>query len=471
MPRNPRAGYQPKSSTMTSVTTTARVCRLTFIVWTSFAFILALALRWFVILRYYKDLPLGLTDNFYYHETANLLAEGRGFVNPFAFRAEPSTAIPTAAHPPLYSMFLAVWSFFGANTPLWHRLASGLVSATAVIPVALLVKRLAGRRAAALAGLGVAFYPPLWMNDGLILSESLYIPLAAAALLTAQRLADKPSLRTVVVLAGVLAAGALTRSEALLIVGVLLVPLVLSRRETPLKVRIGWLGAAAAVITLIMAPWLVRNLATFEEPTFLSVGPGYVMELGNCDITYSGSFLGYWHIGCDQNPWLAGDESVVAARKLDIAQDYIFAHLSDAPRVAAARVGRLFGVFRPYQTADFDVLFERRVHNHVRIGLWAHWVASAFAVAGAVVLRRRGETLLPTMAFIAVAALTAAVSFGITRYRVGADVAVLVLAAVAAGALADRWWPKHDSPDKRHERLSQPDSPTELSPNAPAVGS
>ena len=196
------------------------------VAWIALAFILAVAVRWFVTLRYYRHLPLGLTDNFYYHETANLLVDGRGFLNPFAFASQPSTSIPTAAHPPLYSIFLAFWSLLGADTALWHRLASGLISAAAVIPVALLVNRLAGSSAAALAGLGVAFYPPLWMNDGLILSESLYIPLAAAALLAAQRVADEPSLRRGIALSVVLAAGALTRSEAFLLVVLLLVPLI-----------------------------------------------------------------------------------------------------------------------------------------------------------------------------------------------------------------------------------------------------
>ena len=140
-----------------------------------------------------------------------------------------------------------------------------------------------------------------------------------------------------------------------------------------------------------------------------------------------------------------GDESVVAARKLDIARDYVLAHLGESPKVVAARVGRLFGVFRPGQTMDFDVLFERRVRSHVGVGLWAHWAASAFAVAGAVILRRRRETLLPTLSLVAAAVLTAAVSFGITRYRVGADVAVLVLAAVAAGALVERCLPARTS--------------------------
>ena len=418
-------------------------------VWTGAAFALAVAVRWFVVLRYYRHLPLGFTDNFFYHSTANLLADGRGFQNPFALAAAAEAAggsgssavavasTPSAAHPPLFSLYLAGWSLLGADTPLWHRLASGLVSAAAVIPAALLADRLAGRRAAASAAIGVAVYPPLWMNDGLILSESLYIPLAAVSLLAAYRVAEQPSLTAVAVLSAVLAAGALTRSEALLLFPLMLVPIVLTRRGVPLSVRLRWIAAAAAATAAVLAPWAVRNLAVFDEPTILSAGAGYVLEVGNCDLTYSGPFLGYWHIGCDQSAWAEGDESVIGARKLAIAEDYILAHLGQTPKVAAARVGRLFGVFRPFQTADFDVLFERRVRSHVRAGLWAHWAASALAAAGAVILHRRGRTLLPPLAMVAGAAVTAAASFGITRYRVGADTAVVVLAAVAAIALAD----------------------------------
>jgi hypothetical protein len=404
--------------------------------WTFVAFGLAVAVRWAVTLRYYRDLPLGLTDNFYYHEQANLIADGEGFLNPFALLV--GERAQTAAHPPLYSIYLALWSLVGADSALWHRLASGLVSAAAVIPVALVANRLAGHRAAIAAGFGVALYPPLWMNDGLILSESLYVTLAALTIWQAHRVIDDPTRRRVLELTVILAAGALTRSESVLLFGVLLVPIVLRSKPVSLPDRFRLLTVAAAVAAVLLAPWVVRNLVTFDEPTFLAVGPGYVLELGNCDQTYSGPFLGYWSVSCDQSDWADGDESAIGARKLEIARDYIADHLGEQPKVVSARVGRLFGLFRPFQTADFDVLFERRIDRHVRLGLWAHWAASIVAVAGTAVLWSRRESVLPTLTMIGLAAWTAAVTFGITRYRVGADVAIIVLAAVAVGCLADR---------------------------------
>lgn len=413
-----------------------------FAVWITAALLLALLVRWLVTLRYYRELPLGPTDNFFYHSQANLLAEGRGFINPFAWlegRQEP-----TAAHPPLYSLYLAAWSLLGADTALWHRLASGLVSAAVVVPVALVTARLAGRRAGVLAGFAAALYPPLWMNDGLILSESFYLPIAGLTIWQAHRFADDPRLGRAVGLALVLTTGALTRSEPLLLFGVLAVPLVLSRRQLRLAERWRLLGVIALIAAVLLAPWVGRNLAIFEEPTFLAVGPGYVLELGNCDDTYSGPLLGYWSAGCDSGDWPEGDESTIGAHKLAIARGYIFDHLSEQPKVVAARVGRLLGLFRPFQTADYDVFFERRIERFVAAGVWLHWLLSAAALWGVVLLRRRGESLWPTLAMVAVAAWTAALTFGVTRYRIAADVAVVVLACVAIGAWLDRLRPSPD---------------------------
>ena len=396
-----------------------------------------MALRWFVILRHYRDLPLGFTDNFWYHRAAGLLADGRGFINPF--EAENGVSVPTAGHPPLYIVYLAGWSLVGADTPLWHRLASGLISAAAVIPVAALVHRLAGLRTAVIAACAAAAYPPLWMNDGLILSESLYIPLVAGVLWQAHRVVAEPSRTGVVGLAVILSAAALTRSEAGLLFVLLGVPLTMrlpgvARAE---RLRMAALGAAAAV--LVLAPWVVRNLVSFEEPVLVTSGAGYVLEYANCDHTYSGRFLGYWSAQCDRGEWPEGDESTAGAHKLGIARDYIVDHLAEQPKVIAARIGRLFGLFRPFQNADFDVFFERRLASAVDASVWLGWLVGGLAVAGAAVMRRRGHTLLPCGALVAATAVTAAVTFGISRYRAGADVALVVLASVAVGAAIDRW--------------------------------
>jgi len=407
----------------------------------------ALAVRWFLWWHWYRHVPIGeFNDNVYYHESANLIADGHPFVNPFS--ASQGIYEPTAAHPPGFSIYLSIWSVLGLDSVSWHRVASGFISATVVLPIGLLMRRLAGVRAAVWAMMLAAVYPPLFMNDGLILSESMYIPIAAVALLSANRFVDRPDTSRVIELSVVLSIGALTRSEPFMMFFLLLTPMVMLDRRLDWKRRVGLTTIAAGVAMAILAPWVVRNLTSFEQPTYLAAGAGYVFEIGNCDETYSGDYLGYWHLACDDgSAWPPGDESTIGKAKFDHAWSYISSHLSDQPKVISARVGRLFGLFKPIHTVNSDVVFERRVKVFTRIGLFANYVVMAAAIAGAFVLRRRKFTLIPFLAIVATAIITAAMSFGITRYRVGADVAMLVMAAVALGAALDRWRPStQDTP-------------------------
>jgi len=419
-------------------------------------FLFAVAVRWFVFLRWYRYLPIGeVNDNVYYHVTANLLADGHGFADPFEYKIFGELQ-PTAAHPPGYTLYLSIWSLLGLDSVSWHRLAGGVVSGTAVIPVGMLLRRLFNQRTAVIGMVAVALHPPLWMNDALILSESMYIPIAAWTLWFAHRVYDEPSWRRIIELTVVLSAGALTRSEPFMLFFLLLAPIILTHRCLDWRTRIARTSGAALIAMLALTPWVGRNLATFDEPTFLAIGPGYVLELGNCDETYSGRLLGYWSGDCDatdsrgalsfwsaedrQSTWPDGDESVIGAAKLDKALGYIGDHLSEQPKVVAARVGRVLGLFRPLQTADFDVFFERRISSHVHIGLLSHYVVMIASIYGAVVMRRR-TSLLPVAAVAGTSILTAAITFGITRYRLGADLVFAVLAAVALGALLDRFRP------------------------------
>lgn len=435
-------------------------------------FLLAVAVRWFVFVRWYRYLPIGeINDNVYYHVTANLLANGHGFADPFEYTVFGKLQ-PTAGHPPGFTVYLSIWSFLGLDSVTWHRLAGGFISASAVIPVGLLLRRLFNQRAAVIGMVTTALHPPLWMNDALILSESMYIPIAAWTLWFAHRVYDEPSWRRITELTMMLSLGALTRSEPFLLFFLLLAPIILLHRSLDWRTRITRTVGAALIAMLLLAPWVGRNLATFDEPTFLAIGPGYVLELGNCDDTYSGRLLGYWSGHCDPaNPsnaldaesyearlaaWPQGDESVIGAVKLDNALDYIGDHLSEQPKVVAARVGRVLGLYRPQQTADFDVFFERRVRSHVDVGLYSHYAVMIAAVYGAVVMRRR-TTLLPVAAVAGTSILTAAITFGITRYRLGADVVFVLLAAVALGALLDRFRPVRTPTEESEPACPEPE--------------
>ena len=150
---------------------------------------LALAVRWIAVFAHYGDLPLELDDNYAYHTQAQLLLDHGGFYEPFVWRDSveaggPPVLEPSAGHPPGYVLYLAAFGVVGLDSPLANRLASGIAGAAAValIGIAARLRRAMGRtggpgsadRAGLLAAFLAAIYPNLWINDALILSESLY---------------------------------------------------------------------------------------------------------------------------------------------------------------------------------------------------------------------------------------------------------------------------------------------------------
>ena len=139
----------------------------------------------------------------------------------------------------------------------------------------------------------------------------------------------------------------------------------------------------------VIAPWTVRNLATFDRPVPISVNGEEVLATANCDLTWHGAFLGYWHFSCYQgHP--PGDESDRAAHFADQGLTYIGHHLGRAPVVALARMGRIWDVYRPLQNTQLNTI-EGRDRGVSEAGLAAYAVLMPLAIAGAVVLRRRGR--------------------------------------------------------------------------------
>jgi 4-amino-4-deoxy-L-arabinose transferase-like glycosyltransferase len=427
-----------------------------------------LALRVILVATWSSGLlPQG--DQLFYLRQAQYLSDGFGFVfrNPMLPLGEPAgygELAPTAAHPPLYTAWLGLvglgpWS---PDNHVPYRLATVLLGAAAVAVIGLTARRLAGDRAGLVAAGLAALYPNLWVNDVLLFSESMYALTIALVLLASAAYAGDRSGRNAAFLGATVALAALARAEAALLVVLLVVPLILwappAGADRPPETgaswrdRLGRLGIAGGVALLVVAPWVVRNAATFSRhlPT-LSNGAGYVIEISNCDQTYgyapltdlegrpqanapADGMLGYWAIECDRTPWVPGDETETGTVKLRTGVDYMVEHRDRFPVVLAARIGRIWDVWRPEQSRAVNATLEGRGLVPSTLAMIMYYPLVLAAGAGLVVLRRRRQPLSPYLAVFAMTTLTAAVSFGITRYRVGADVALVVLAGVAVDA-------------------------------------
>jgi hypothetical protein len=407
-------------------------------------------------------------DQVFYHYQALALAKGDGFVNPYAWNdAAHRVLIPSALHPPGYSSYLAVASLLGLRSQLQHRLVSVLLGAAMVVVVGYVARRLAGDRAGLAAAGFAAVYPTLWVNDGVLAAESLYALAIALIFLTAYRLWEQPDLGRAAWLGAAIALAGLTRAEGVLLYVVLVVPLALVLRGPTLAKKAGIVAVAGATGALLLAPWVVRNMTTWDQPVVMSTGTGFVLEIANCDATYSGRYLGYWSEQCDRSwTWpvqpklhagMTASERAAARRAASIANariepkveerkrqaaiDYISSHERRFPVVVAARVGRIWDLYRPAQSVEFNDFFERRGRWPSIAGLAMYYLLVVLAVVALVHLHRRKITIVPFIAVALTVTATAATSFGITRYRVGADVGLAILGGIAVNALWERWRP------------------------------
>jgi 4-amino-4-deoxy-L-arabinose transferase-like glycosyltransferase len=376
-------------------------------------------------------------DAVFYHQGANLLADGRGFISPFEL-ADSGKVVEAADHPPLYLVWLAIPSFVGLDTQLPHLVWSCLLGGATVALVGALGREVVGARVGLLAAALAAVYPNMWWHDGALMAETMAIFTATLAILLAYRYRASPTTGRAVALGVACGVATLTRAELALLVPLVVVPLVLLRRELDLRDRLRRLGIPVLAVLVTLAPWVGYNLTRFDRPVFISTGFELTLNISSCDDTYYGPLTGYLSIECARRTALRAraeglDQSEEAARHRKQALGYISDHKGRVPVVVAARWGRIAGLYRVDQTVDLGRV-EGREPWVSRLALYTLWPMMVLAAIGAVVLRRRRTPIFPLLALIAVALVTVALSYGAQRFRAVAEPALVVLAAAAIDA-------------------------------------
>ena len=133
------------------------------------------------------------------------------------------------------------------------------------------------------------------------------------------------------------------------------------------------------------------------------------------------------------------DESERDAAWRQRGLDYASAHKGRLiGHVVPRRIARLWAVHDPIEQLRADVIVEGRHFRASVIGLVQYTLLVPAAIAGAFLLRRRRRPLLPLLAWPAIVTFVAALTMGTTRYRVSAEVVIVVLAAVAVDSLVGR---------------------------------
>ena len=229
---------------------------------------LGLAVRLAFVLIKQSQVVLRTSDNYWYHMQAKLVADGRGFLDPFLLRNTGIEA-PGAQHPPGFVLILTVLDLLGIDTPQGQRIVMTFVGTASILVIALLGRRIASPRVGIVAAFIAALYPNLWINDGMLLVETVYILAIAVTLLLTYRYLAQPRWGDLVGLSAALTAAAMTRPESLVLFGVVVTPLVLTRTSLRWSQRLTQLAVAALVPIAAFAPWVTYNLtgSTARSPS------------------------------------------------------------------------------------------------------------------------------------------------------------------------------------------------------------
>jgi len=428
-----------------------------------------LALRWWVVLVYRPTCDIVSStcykvagDAWYTHAQAQLIGQGHFFkvgTNLFV----SGHLIESAGDPPLYPLYLGGWSKLGFDSVTWHRGASTLFGLALIVLVGLFARRLAGNIAGISAAVLAAVHPLLWINDVMLLSEGMYQATIVLVLLAAYMWIEHPDRRRVALLGVAIAVAALTRAESVSLFGFLVVPLVAWRSGLPRPERLRQVGLAWIAGLMVLAPWLVFNNIRFDKPVTLTAASGTVMLAGSCDTAWSGELMGTWDtcferrdlfdeynaalpgVNVPIDGWVNYDESVRDSFMTRKAIGYTLDHWQRYPLVATARIGRSLEFFKPISTLRINYQIEGRWRFPSTSGLVLYYLLLPFTVMGAWALREKGHRLVPMASIWVMVAFASAVTFGLTRYRVPVDVAMVILSGIGVDWLWRRFNERRES--------------------------
>jgi hypothetical protein len=327
------------------------------------------------------------------------------------------------------------------------------------------------------AGLA-AVYPHLWLNDGLLLSESVTAFSVVLLMLCVERFRKAPSGWRAAHLGAAAALATLGRAELALFFPLIVIPLIAVVAGTT-RARLERLVVSGVAALVLLGPWVGWNAVRFHRVELVSSGFGAAVNAGACDKSFYGPSTGYWGACAVSGPvtMAAPDAATVARWQTDAenapdevhaffaeqflrdvddqgrlrdesdfdhesrsaAVEYFRSHQRELPRVVAARVGRIWNLYRPLQGIEFNASIDDRGMTGARLGFGTYWIFTGGAIAGLVALRRRRHPIWPYVMLAVEVTLAVALTYGIQRFRIPVDAVAPTLAAVGFAALYE-WW-------------------------------
>jgi 4-amino-4-deoxy-L-arabinose transferase-like glycosyltransferase len=353
----------------------------------------------------------------------------------------PLAGGPTAYPPPLYPVALSLaYRIVGTGSAhtRWEagRIEEALLGAITVVLIALIAARLFGRAAGLLSGAIGAVYPPLVLVGSSLMSESLFIPLVLAAVLSAlvARHSDGHRLRWAIASGVLVGLAALTRSIGIvLILPILFLVWTARPRWSWRAARTPLLVIAATLVTI--APWAIRNTVEFHEFVPISTETGYALAgTYNAVAQYDKQYPALWtppgiQIYAFLKAHPRANEAQIGDSLVTFSRRYIAAHPSYPFVVGYWSAVRLFNLAGPgYER--FSAEFAGYPPTLAYWSVFAFWLLAVLALAGMAIggARRAPWAVWAVPLLIVLSTLPFA---GLTRYRAPADPFLIMLAALA----------------------------------------
>jgi len=281
------------------------------------------------------------------------------------------------------------------------------------------------------------------------MSESIFLIVIPAVLLSAVGFLDDPTALHAFILGVAVGAATLTRSESILLVVVLGAPVVLLAAKA-WRTRVTFAATLFAGCFVLVAPWVVRNFVEFGGLA-LSTQQGAAFSATNCPETYEGPGIGGFDPGCYGRGILAAywgplRDEAKPRNPLRLSHElqrmgfaYIADHRDRLPSVVLARILRSWGLFATANQLEYETVVEGRHRELQKAGGYLNLLLLALSVVGTLLLPRRcwrrwSVVLAGPIAFT----VTSAVTYGSVRFRTIAEPSIALLAAVPLVAATKR---------------------------------
>jgi 4-amino-4-deoxy-L-arabinose transferase-like glycosyltransferase len=366
--------------------------------------------------------------------------------------------ISTVYRTPLWPFIIAGLSLIFGPSDYFARLFLSLIGSGTCVLVYLFARDLFNSRIGIIAGVAAAIYPELYIYDGWLYTESLYIffLFATCYILFRIQRARSSKLSLWLWCGASLGLLSLTRPNGIIVIGIVIVWAILMIWLKVLKRRPAITGfiAAALVACILIAPWTVRNYLVSHTFIPVATGDGTVL-LGayNDQILTNPNYKGTWIDPLHSRPDIANPSvyplftctpPCEVAREnayKDAAAQWIKGHLNIMPNLLTLHLVNLFRIIDPKQpmTTEADspiVRFSNQPSSQFVQKMLLTFPVLIFILAalGLALTLWKWRELLFIYAMIALTIGQALIFYGSPRFRAPIEPMLILL---ASGTL---WW-------------------------------